>query len=51
MPILQLRWVYHNLNDGPPPAGSLLVGNNLWQKLQYRVTNDGLWVDVLLVTS
>jgi len=34
--MIEMRWVYYDLKDGPPPAGSICVGDRLYQKLQYR---------------
>ena len=33
---MEIRWVWHDFKDVPPPAGSICVADRLYQKLQYR---------------
>lgn len=42
--ITDIRWVYHDFSDGPPPQGAIRVGDRLYQKLQ--VKTDGGWMNV-----
>lgn len=45
--MIELRWVYVDLTKSPygPPQGSIHLGNNIYQKLQYT-TDLVEWKDV-----
>ena len=34
--MFELRWVYHNFENGAPPVGCVCVGERVFQKLQMR---------------
>ena len=34
--MIELRWVWHDIQAGGPQIGSVCVGDRLYQKLQYR---------------
>ena len=44
--MIEMRWVWHNLKKGSPPIGSVNVGQNLYQKLQYRYKLQELSADI-----
>lgn len=51
--MVEMRWAMHDFNDGPPPSGSICIGDRLYQKLQYRTQKKftdyiywGEWKDV-----
>ena len=33
---MELRWVWHDVKNSSPPTGCIMVGDRLYQKLQYR---------------
>lgn len=48
--MVEMKWVWHNLEHGAPPIGAVGIDKDerLYQKLQYRVieptfTDDGRW--------